>query len=440
MLASIARAAVRIFYEIDQAGIPPRSGAVILLPNHPNALLDPAVIWATAGRDVRFLAKATLFRGAFGPILRASGAIPVVRRQDEGADVWRNAEMFAAVDAALARGEAICLFPEGISHSTGKLEPLRTGAARMALSASARGTSVRLVPVGINHDRKTMFRSRLTVIYGQPFAVDPAASVHALTSEVAVRMRHLIVEADPEADAALVVRIDRLYAAERAAADTPAAAIARRRIIATGLQRLRQDRPEWYAAALLQLRRYDQRLRRFGLRDSVLDWTTSLADARRFAIRELPLALILVPIGAAALVVFAVPYAATALTARLQKDTDVTATAKVLAGIVFYSLWLALLSSGTARWLGSAAGWLTASLLPVLAAVGLFAIEREASAFRTAHSWFALRGAHANTRKRLRRHRAELAQVLDAVNGYLQTVNLQLPTPNAQGMQSRQNH
>ncbi len=58
--------------------------------------------------------------------------------------------------------------------------------------------------------------------------------------------------------------------------------------------------------------------------------------------------------------------------------------------------------------------------VPVLAAVGLFAIERESSAFRTARSWLALRGAHANTRKRLRRHRAELAEVLDEVNEYLQ--------------------
>jgi len=432
MLATIARAAVHIFYQVDQAGIPPHSGAVILLPNHPNALLDPALIWATAGREVRFLAKSTLFRGPFGALLRASGAIPVFRKQDEGADVSRNAEMFAAVDAALARGEAICLFPEGISHSTGKLEPLRTGAARMALSASARATSVHLVPAGINPDRKTMFRSRITVVYGQPFAVDPTASVHALTSEVAVRMRHLIVEADPEADAALVIRIDRLYAAERSAAESAEAAIERRRIIAAGLQRLRQDRPEWYATSLLQLRRYDQRLRRFGLRDSALDWNTSAGDAVRFAVRELPLALILVPLAAASLVVFAVPYVLTAVSARLQKETEVTATVKVIAGVCFYTLWTALLSVAAGRWLGVPAGWLTAALLPALAASGLFAIERESSALKTARSWLALRGAHTNTRKRLRRHRAELAEVLDEVNEYLQTVNSQLPTSNLQ--------
>ena len=420
MLAGvIAQAAVHIFYQVDRAGQPPGSGALILLPNHPNALLDPALIWATAGRDIRFLAKSTLFRGFFGPLVRSSGAIPVFRKQDAGVDVSRNTEMFAAVDAALTRGEAVCIFPEGISHSTGKLEPLRTGAARIALSASARGTPVQMVPVGINPDRKTTFRSRMTVVYGQPFTVPAGTSVQELTSEVATRMRHLIVEADPRADAALVLRIDQLYAAERAAADGPESAIERRRLIAAGLHRLRTDRPEWYESSLLQLRRYDQRLRRFGLRDSALDWNTSLADALRFAARELPIAIVLVPIAALAFAVFAIPYGLTALASRLQKDSDVTATAKVIGGTFFYTLWTVGLSIVIGQWLGVAAGLFTAVLLPALAAAGLFAIEREASAFRTARSWLALRGANMNTRKRLRRHRAELADVLDEVNRFL---------------------
>ncbi|MEO5896782.1 MAG: 1-acyl-sn-glycerol-3-phosphate acyltransferase [Vicinamibacterales bacterium] len=418
MLAGlIARAAVHIFYQVDKAGTLP-AGPVIILPNHPNALLDPALIWATAGRDVRFLAKSTLFHGFFGPLVRSSGAIPVFRKQDEGADVSRNAEMFAAVDAALARGEAICVFPEGISHSTGRLEPLRTGAARMALSAAANGTPVQLVPVGINPDRKTSFRSRMTVVYGRPFPVEAEAAVRELMSDVASRMRHLIVEADPGADAALVIRIDQLYAAERDGSVSVESAVERRRLIATGLARLRSDRPEWYEASLLQLRRYDQRLRRFGLQDSALDWNTSFSDAVRFTVREFPLALVLVPVAAAATMMFTIPYALTAASARLQKDTDVTATAKVIGGIFFYGLWTVVVSLTAGHLSGSTAGWLTAATLPLLAGAGLFAIERESSAFRTARSWLSLRGAHANTRKRLRRHRAELADVLDEVNRY----------------------
>src|ERR1700754_2813791 len=110
-IRATARAIAAVFYRIDRSGSIPPAGAVLLLPNHPNALLDPAVIWATAGRDVRFLAKSTLFDGAFAPVLRIARAIPVYRRLDQGVDASRNSETFAAVDAALAEGSAVCVFP-----------------------------------------------------------------------------------------------------------------------------------------------------------------------------------------------------------------------------------------------------------------------------------------------------------------------------------------
>src|SRR6185436_8548347 len=118
---------------------------------------------------------------------------------DQGADVSKNAETFAAVSAALVEGAAVCLFPEGISHSTGRLEPLRTGAARIALAAEHAGTRVALVPVGLNFERKTAFRSRATVTYGAPFsaadlAIAPDASagaVRTLTDRIAERIRLL---------------------------------------------------------------------------------------------------------------------------------------------------------------------------------------------------------------------------------------------------------
>jgi glycerol-3-phosphate O-acyltransferase / dihydroxyacetone phosphate acyltransferase len=424
----IAAAVAHVFYRVDVVGSVPTAGPLILLPNHPNALLDPALVMSTAGRPVRFLAKSTLFGSPLAPLLKAAGAIPVYRRQD-GVDVGRNDRTFEAVDAALARGEAVCIFPEGISHSSGRLEPLRTGAARMALAAAAAGVDVRLVPVGINLEQKTMFRSRATVAYGAPFSVRdddirqrPSAHherVKALTTRIASHMRALLIEADPDADAALVDRVDRLYRSERPHDADPHGALLRRRAIAAAIHRLRAEQPEWYETALVQLRRYDDRLRRFGLRDAALDWEVTPAAARGFAARELPLAVVLIPIGVIALTVFAVPYTLTALAARLSRETDITATAKVVAGAVIYGAWTALLSSTA----GSIGGWhwgvMVLVMLPLLAVAGLFAIEREASAWRTARTWFALRGAHATTRAGLRRRRAELAVVLDQIGEWV---------------------
>src|SRR5687767_4623275 len=219
----LARVTCRLFYRIDCVGAPPASGAALLLPNHANALLDPAIIWATAGRDVRFLAKSTLFDGLLRPIVRGAGAIPVYRKLDQGVDTSRNAETFAAVERALVDGEAICIFPEGISHSAGRLAPLRTGAARMTLGAERRGASVQLVAVGLNFDRKTAFRSRVTLLFGRPFSAgdlvagepDDQAAVRRVTERIAEEMRHLLVEADPEKDAAMVARRPEEHTSER---------------------------------------------------------------------------------------------------------------------------------------------------------------------------------------------------------------------------------
>ncbi len=419
---ALARIASRLFYRVDRAGAPPPRGAVLLLPNHPNSLLDPAVVWSTAGRDVRFLAKSTLFATPLRPLLAAAGAIPVYRRRDEGVDTSKNVETFAEVERALAAGDAVCVFPEGISHSTGRLEPLRTGAARMALGAERRGVPIAIVPVGLNFDRKTAFRSRVTVVYGRPFSCadllpgDEAAAVRALTDRIAGHMRRLLIEADPAADAALVDRVDRLYAAARGRPGDAEDRVARRRAIAAGVERLRAASPEKYEEILHKFRRYDDRLRRFGLRDRHLDWQVSAGDAARFAVREAAIGLVLVPVAAAGLALFAVPYMAThAIARRVTREADVFATAQLFSGAVVYVVWMVLVAA-LAGWIGGAtAGVVTFLVLPAVAVAGLFAIERETAVADAVRAWLLVRRTRDDTRERLRRSRSELAEVLDDV-------------------------
>jgi glycerol-3-phosphate O-acyltransferase / dihydroxyacetone phosphate acyltransferase len=425
----LARAVCRVFYRVDRVGGVPADGAALLLPNHPNALLDPVIVWATAGRDVRFLARSPLFETALRPILAAAGAIPVYRKRDQGVDTSRNVETFAAVSTALAAGDAVCIFPEGVSHSSGRLEPLRTGAARMALNAERDGVRVALVPVGLNFDRKTAFRSRVLIVFGHSFsssdllpdsdATYPAA-VRTLTDRIAEHMRVLLVEADPTADAAIVHRVDRLYAAARERPSNPEERLARRRAIAAGMSKLRTIDPPRYQQLLLQLRRYDERLRRFGLRDRHLDWQISAGDAAVFAVRELALGVVLLPICAAGLVAFVVPYFLTGQVARkVARERDVMATAQVFTGAGIYVGWLALISTFVWWTVGGTAALVTIAALPLLAVTALFAIERESAVIDAVRAWWLLRRAHHDTQARLRRRRSELADVLDEVHAWL---------------------
>ena len=64
------------------------------------------------------------------------------------------------------------------------------------------------------------------------------------------------------------------------------------------MARLREADPERYDHILMRLRRYDTRLRRFGLRDRHLDWEISARDVRIFAVRETIVGIVLLPLCA----------------------------------------------------------------------------------------------------------------------------------------------
>jgi 1-acyl-sn-glycerol-3-phosphate acyltransferase len=425
---AIARLAAWIFYRIERAGAPPAVGPVLLLPNHPNALLDPAVVWATAGRDVRFVAKSTLFRvPVLGALLRAARAIPVHRHQDPGADPAQNVEMFAETARALAAGDAVCLFPEGVSRAAGRLETLRTGAARIALATAASGVDVRLVPVGLYFERQAIFRSRAVVVYGEPFRVDAALAargpadpeaVRALTAAIAERLRALVVEVDPRTDAELVERVDRLYCAARPAA-RQMPRVDRRRLIAAGLERLRREDPAWYAAIRRRLDAYDARLRRFGLRDRDLEGPAPAPAALRFAARELPLALLLLPVAAAGVVLYYAPYTLAGRLAAPWRDLETQATAKVVAGAASFGAWTLALAAVVWRLAGLLPAIAALVALPPLAAASLFAIERETAVWRVVSAYLTLHRITPRARAHLARRRSEIAGVLDQVYEWL---------------------
>ena len=143
----------------------PARGPLLIVSNHPNALVDALLVSTALTRRVRLTAKATLFEHPLlAPLLRAVGVVPLRRAADErtaprresdaAVPVTRNVDAFEQVRAALARGGAVLVFPEGISHDQPALAPLRTGAARMALDAAAGGVAgVQLLPLGLVFER-----------------------------------------------------------------------------------------------------------------------------------------------------------------------------------------------------------------------------------------------------------------------------------------------
>src|SRR5690349_3843536 len=137
LIVALVKVALRIYFQrIEVTGLEhvPLDTPVIFVMNHPNALVDPAFLLCLAPRRVSFLAKAPLFRmPVIGTVVKALDSLPVYRRQDEGADLSRNRETFAAARQLLARGGTLAICPEGVSHDTPGLKPIKTGTARIAL-------------------------------------------------------------------------------------------------------------------------------------------------------------------------------------------------------------------------------------------------------------------------------------------------------------------
>lgn len=425
------RLAVYAYYKVERIGGPLPGGPLLLVANHPNTLIDPAVIQTTAGRSIRFLAKSTLFaRHPLSPLIRRSGAIPVYRKMDPGVDTSRNLEMFSAVAESLAAGEAICLFPEGTSHARGRLEPLRTGAARMALNSCTAGHPVSIVPVGLNFDALARFRSRVTAVFGRRvdyadltagYGEDQATVVRALTDRIEHRLKHVMVEAEPRHDLPIVERIDRLYAAARGAPRDARERLGRRRLIAAGMAELRQRDPARLAEILGQVEEYLASLARFRLRERDLDRRIPAGEAIRFTLREGLLALVLGPLAMATVVVFAIPYWLTGRIGRWAPNLESRAAVQICGGGLIHGAWIAGIAVSAGTRTGTAPAIAIGLALVALAFLGTLAFERESAVWRAVRGFLALRKMPLRTRSALRRRRRALADALDEVSAWIES-------------------
>ncbi len=197
----------------------PKTSGLIFVSNHPNALIDPALLFIALPRKLAFLAKSTLFKmPVIGYLIRTVGALPLYRQQDSGADVSKNQETFAVARELLKNGGVIAIFPEGISHDKPKLQPLKTGAARIALGTVSVGKNpssldLQIVPVGLYYTNKTTFRSEALLHFGTPFPVlpveldeegqPPRQAVRELTEKIEKSLREVTLNAESDAEIAV---------------------------------------------------------------------------------------------------------------------------------------------------------------------------------------------------------------------------------------------
>ncbi len=356
LILAVFGIALKIFFrriETVNADSVPRGTGVIFVMNHPNGLIDPALVFVALPRRISFLAKSTLFRmPVIGWILRTVGALPLYRRIDAGEDVSKNTKTFTLCHDLLQGGGSIALFPEGVSHNSPQLLPLKSGASRIALGAASMGgdeVKVMVVPVGVFYTNKTTFRSEALLHFGEAFDVPPATlaneghppreRVKGLTEQIDAALRDVTLNAESEAELHTARIAEEIFASASGDQGLDKEFKFLKEFVS---ETSNENRTDADGELEKRLHTFDQKLHTFGLEADHLSLAQfSRKSVAREAFRYAWKLILLAPFALIGALLHFPAYQFCKLFSRWYAShgaDDVASTAKVLAGIVFMPL------------------------------------------------------------------------------------------------------
>lgn len=122
---------VRTLYRLRVQGVEehvPDEGAAVLVCNHVS-FMDALILAAVVPRPVRFVMYYRIFNIPFMRwIFTTAKAIPIASPKEDAALMQRA---FDTVDAALANGELVLIFPEGRLTADGQINPFKSGVEKI---------------------------------------------------------------------------------------------------------------------------------------------------------------------------------------------------------------------------------------------------------------------------------------------------------------------
>jgi hypothetical protein len=278
----------------------------------------------------------------------------------------------------------VALFPEGISHDEPSMQPLRTGAARIALGAVVDDgvPDVDVVAVGLIYDDKAKFRSRALVRVGRPVPVerwaesyrtDGPAAVRQMTEELAGMLRSVTPDYRSWAEADRLARLADILVRPRDAVLPVEAGLDERERVAAALAHIDARA---LAPLLTAFDTYQRDLDSIGLDDSQVAASFRAGRLRPMLLTALAKVALAAPVAAVGLVLHAVPYVVVKQVARLPRNEGVRATVKILGHLVLCTVTYVVVGLAVADRLGAVAGVIAALVAPLCGYVALRLVER----------------------------------------------------------------
>ena len=409
LVRAIVSVALGLFYRVEVVRrVDDFAGPVMFVGNHPNSLIDPAMVFMITTSQVTFLAREPLFRvPVLGWLLRGLGALPVYRKQDHPGLMQKNEGTLDAAAGALAAQRAITIFPEGKSHSDPQLSDIKTGCARIALKVARGGQALRIIPIGLTYAQKHRFRSKVHVEVGEPILVQSVGEgltgdaeqewVRSLTERVGAALKAVTLNLESWEDLDLIKTADRLFALRNGYREKDTD---RLRLFARGASLLRALDSERFDDLKEDVLSFHARLEVVSADPGDLAVHFEGRQVRWFIVRNLAALTFGFPLFALGLVLFAVPFLflkALALAAPVSRDR--VATLKFVSAVLMVPLWWTLLTlAGWSLWGVPGLVVVLIGALP-LALFTRYFLERRRAAFNDVVAFFKL-----GNRSRLRTH------------------------------------
>jgi 1-acyl-sn-glycerol-3-phosphate acyltransferase len=200
-MALLCRVSLRALARVRVEGLEhlPDDGPVIIAANHVSNADPPFIggwLGPALGRRPTFLAKASLFKGPLGIVIRSLGAEPV-KAGGSDIDAYRTAK------GILDRGGVIAILPEGTRSFDGAMAAPKPGVSLLATR-----TGALVIPVGISgtdillarEQRLPRIGSRIILRVGRPFRLqvpDGADRRAALADADTELMRRIAALVEP---------------------------------------------------------------------------------------------------------------------------------------------------------------------------------------------------------------------------------------------------
>ena len=397
MLRHILRPIVRLtlwifFRRIDVRGHDhiPLNRPMILVANHPNVMFDALILGAcTPGITPYFLGKSTLFkRHLYAWFLRLLGVIPVARAQDRGARMSSNRDMLRLACQILQDGDSLALFPEGVSHAEARVRSLKPGAARIALRTEDESdgqTGVCIVPVGLTYSAPGIFRSDVSVHFGEAIEISPFLHTYCenrgnteknLTAHVQERLAALTRHIENPSLETVIRDLASIYT-QRVAAEVPdslhfSGRLRAEQEIIRAVHRFADTEPELVRSFAARLSAHHRKLKRLRIEPDALSRQTASLRAGHPL-----LALLLLPFALYGFVHNVLPYYLPRLFVRpYQDEPEMVGTIKIVAGIALFLLHYLVLTAAAYLLIDLYTAFLYAASLPLSGLVTLFYDEQ----------------------------------------------------------------